>query len=119
MGNKDNVIAKGAEFVFGGKKLRMIFTTKAVKYLKDCQGGYYKAINKMDDENGDVDFDVLADVLYAGFLINKDDSITKEFINATLEEMPYFEVKAMAVKEIIAAATGSYPDAKQDSGGPQ
>jgi hypothetical protein len=114
MGN--NVISEGAEFVFGGKKLKMLFTTEAILYLKKAQGGYKKAVNKVDDENGDIDFDVLADIFYAGFLINENPEITKEFINNIFYKMPYYKLKEMAIKEIHAAATGSYPDKKEDSG---
>lgn len=119
MGNMDNIVPKGAELVFAGKKRKMVFINKAIKYLKEKYCGFKKAIEKIDDDNGDIDYDVFADILYAGFMVNKDDSLTVDFIKAELDELSIFETREIATTHLVAALTGTYPAAKEGNENPQ
>ena len=116
----NNISAKGASFEFGGKVRKMIFINRAVVYLQEKHDGFMKAIQKIDDENNEIDYDILSDILYAGFMTNKDPELTVEFIRGTLDDMTLIETREMATTHLVAALTGSYPDSKsRDSGGPQ
>jgi hypothetical protein len=117
MGNFDNISAIGARFEFAGKERNMVFVNKAVRYLKEKHGGFQKAIKMIDDENGEMNIDILADIMYAGFMVNKDESLTREKIVDALDEMPYFEARKIATTHLVAAITGTYPAAKSSAEG--
>ncbi len=111
-----DISPQGASFEFGGKIRKMVFINKAVQYLKEKHNGFIKAINKIDDENGEFDFDVLTDILYAGFMINKDPELTQEYIRSELDLWPIYKTKEFAGTHLFAAITGVYPEPEKKEG---
>lgn len=116
MGNVLNISPKGAEFVFAGKKRKMLFINRAVKYVAEKHSGFQRAIRAMDDGDGDINYEILTDIVYAGFMVNKDDELTREIVADALDEMSFPETRELATTHLVAALTGSYPEAK---GNPQ
>lgn len=117
MGNIDNISAKGASFEFAGKIRRMVFINKAVQYLKEKYGGFRKALGQIDDANGEIDFDVLTDVLAAGFMVNHDETLTPDLIRNELDDMLLLDTREICTVHLIAALTGTYPEPKAKGDG--
>jgi hypothetical protein len=114
MGNIDNIGVKGAEFQFAGKVRKMVFINKAVRFLKEKHGGFQKSIKMIDDSQGEIDLDILADILFAGFMVNHDEALTIDVIKAALDEMTFYQTRELATTHLVAAITGTYPEAKAD-----
>jgi hypothetical protein len=110
----DNIRAKGIEVEFAGKKRNMVFIGKGMRYLQDKRGGFIKSLNDITGADGDINFDILTDVIYASLLANPEQLSTEQVLEA-IDNMDLQALKKLMQIDLMNAVSWSYPDKKAGS----
>jgi hypothetical protein len=111
MAKDDAIIAKGARFHFAGKERTIIFTNRARVYLKEKFGGFRTATSSIVDNEGEMNFDALAEILFAAFM-GTQEKLTIEEIKDAILDMTIEETNDLCGQHLVAAISGSYPEVK-------
>jgi len=110
---EDGIIAKASKIKIDGTEYDFIYVNKVVRYLKELYGSFTGAMGKIEDESGEVNLEVLAELIHAGMMCNKK-RIDKESIVAWLDEQPLVSAIAIARYNIPAAISATFPDSKEN-----
>jgi hypothetical protein len=104
-----DIIYTNPTIIFNGKKLDFVFVNKGIKYLKNKYGKFTAAIHKIDGEDGEIDLDVVGEIIYAGLMCNKD-APSIEQVTEWLDDQPIAKTIEIAKTKISEAMTATFPE---------
>jgi hypothetical protein len=92
-----------------GKEYNFVYSVGGVKYIKERHGKFTDAIMKIDGEDGEVNFDMVAEMIYAG-LMGNDNAPSMDKVKDWMDKQPIATIMDIAKNKITIAITATFPD---------